>query len=155
MATTHYVQFLFKLNLKGQYLAVYIRVICLQAAVLSRWVNRACVVLTVEQLCVNRFLEQQIKGCIVLAFYLVILVKPTPLFFMHTKIECEAHDAFFSRHKKTTWRLHYQSGILGVCFFFFVFFFKNNLMACNETMSVLLSVENFTVCVFFFTFIIS
>lgn len=78
-ATTHHVLFLFELNLKGQYLKVYIRVICLQTAVLSRWVNRACAVLTVEQLCVNRFLEQQIKGCIVLAFYLAILVEPTPL----------------------------------------------------------------------------
>lgn len=88
--------FLFELNLQGQYSTVQIQGnVFADCAVLSRWVNRACVALTVEQLCVNRFLEQQLKGCSVCETYLTTLVKPRTTFLhAHKDLECEAHGFF-------------------------------------------------------------
>lgn len=139
--------FLFELNLQGQYSTVQIQGnVFADCAVLSRWVNRACVALTVEQLCVNRFLEQQLKGCSVCETYLTTLVKPRTTFLhAHKDLECEAHGFFppssFHIKEHPEFALSKLSPLCP---------FQNNLTACNKKMSVLLSVENLTVCGFVF-----
>ncbi len=115
-------------------------------AVLSRWVNRACVVLTVEQLYVNRFLEQQLKGCSV----------------WETSYHPGLNPHHFSSCTQKLW-------VWSTWIFLFISYkgaprvctieaessvsFQNNLMACNKKMSVLLSVQNLTVCDFFHHFL--